>query len=110
MRARRSGRRSQVRPSAEENLLKLAELRGTLDAEQAARWEQIKADFRRNKAIGGADSDTGTRVVAQLRDLSEGLQGLRTLAEEQTRQAISDSANGSAGARSCAGGAVPMAR
>mgnify|MGYP000701729980 CR=1 FL=1 len=38
---------------AEENLLKLAELRGTLNAEQAARWQQIKADFMRNRAMGG---------------------------------------------------------
>lgn len=61
---------------AEENLLKLAELRGTLTAEQAARWEQIKADFARNKSIGGADADVGTRVVAQLHDLVAGVRAL----------------------------------
>ncbi|MFA5591196.1 MAG: AAA family ATPase, partial [Lysobacteraceae bacterium] len=71
---------------AEENLLKLAELRGTLSPAEAARWEQIKADFRRSKAIGGADSDTGTRVVAQLRDLVESMQGLRTLAEQRATE------------------------
>ncbi len=62
---------------AEENLLKLAELRGTLTPEQAARWEQIKADFRRNKAMGGDETDTGGRVVAQLADIASGLEGLR---------------------------------
>ena len=54
---------------AEENLLKLAELRGTMTDEQLARWEQIKQDFKRNLAMGGSDSDVGTRVVAQLNDL-----------------------------------------
>ncbi|HEX2210741.1 MAG TPA: hypothetical protein VHG93_23870 [Longimicrobium sp.] len=38
-------------PGAEENLLKLKELRGVLTAGEAARWEQIKRDFLRNKAI-----------------------------------------------------------
>ena len=61
---------------AEENLLKLAELRGTLDGDAAARWEQIKADFRRNKSIGGADTDVGSRVVAQLHDLVAGVRAL----------------------------------
>ena len=61
---------------AEENLLKLAQLRGTLSVEQAARWEQIKADFARNKSIGGADADVGTRVVAQLHDLVTGVRAL----------------------------------
>lgn len=53
----------------EENLLKLGELRGTLRPEQAARWQQIKLEFQRQKAIGGSDADAGTKVVAQLHDL-----------------------------------------
>lgn len=61
---------------AEANLLKLAELRGKLDETQAARWEQIKRDFLRNKAMGGDDADTGGKVVAQLADLVEGVQEL----------------------------------
>lgn len=60
---------------AEENLLKLAELRGSLSAEQAERWTRIKRDFLRNKAIGG-DADVGGRVVAQLHDLVEGVRAL----------------------------------
>ncbi|PJK13718.1 DNA repair protein [Lysobacteraceae bacterium NML120232] len=62
---------------AEENLLKLAELRGTLTAEEAARWAQIKADFLRNKAMGADDADVGGRMVAQLADIASGLQHLR---------------------------------
>ena len=61
---------------AEANLLKLAELRGTLDEESAARWEQIKKDFLRNKAFGGDEADTGQRIVAQLTDLVEGITSL----------------------------------
>jgi hypothetical protein len=76
---------------AEENLLKLGELRGTLSAAEAARWAQIKRDFVRNKAIGGADADTGARVVAQLRDLVEGVQKLGAAVERpvQTEPAAS---------------------
>ena len=61
---------------AEENLLKLGDLRGTLGAEAQARWKQIKADFLRNKAMGAEDADVGGRVVAQLADIAVGLQRL----------------------------------
>ena len=61
---------------AEENLLKLAELRGTLTDDEQARWQQIKADFLRNKAMGADDADVGGRVVAQLADIAIGLQRL----------------------------------
>ena len=52
------------------------ELRGVMSTEQQARWTQIKADFLRNKAMGGEDADVGQRMVAQLADISSGLQGL----------------------------------
>lgn len=71
---------------AEENLLKLAELRGNMTAEQAERWAQIKRDFLRNKAMGGSDSDVGSRVVAQLNDLVEGIRALG--GEPQKQQEI----------------------
>jgi hypothetical protein len=61
---------------AEENLLKLRELRGVLTPDEAARWEQIKRDFLRNKAMGGDDADVGGRVVAQLADIAGGLQAM----------------------------------
>ncbi|HYR10284.1 MAG TPA: AAA family ATPase, partial [Longimicrobium sp.] len=61
---------------AEENLLKLKELRGILTPDEAARWEQIKRDFLRNKAMGGDDADVGGRMVAQLADIAGGLQAL----------------------------------
>ncbi|GAA6153636.1 DNA repair ATPase [Pseudoteredinibacter isoporae] len=61
---------------AEDNLLKLAELRGNITEEQSMRWEQIKSDYLRNKSMGGDDADTGARVVAQLADLVDSVQGL----------------------------------
>lgn len=62
---------------AEENLLKLAEIRNVLTAEQKVRWQQIKQDFMRNKALGGDDSDTGARIVTQLADLVQSVQSLK---------------------------------
>jgi MoxR-like ATPase len=61
----------------EDNLLKLAELRGNMTDQQAARWEQIKRDFQRNKAMGGDDTDVGGKVVAQLVDLVTGVKDLK---------------------------------
>jgi hypothetical protein len=51
---------------AEANLLKLAELRGTLTAGQAARWAELKAAYVRAQALGGPGTDTLTRAVAAL--------------------------------------------
>lgn len=65
---------------AEENLLKLAEIRGVSTPEQTARWNQIKRDFQRNKAIGGDDKDVGNRIVAQLNDVVE---SIRAIAEKR---------------------------
>jgi hypothetical protein len=77
---------------AEENLLKLAELRGAINDEQTARWTQIKRDFMRNKAMGAGDADVGQRVVAQLNDLVEGVRALeKTPAEAPLPAERSDS-------------------
>ncbi|PKG36433.1 DNA repair ATPase [Psychrobacter sp. Sarcosine-3u-12] len=57
---------------AESNLLKLGEMRGVLTDAEKERWAQIKADFLRNKAMGGEDGDTGARIVTQLVDLASG--------------------------------------
>lgn len=61
---------------AEDNLLKLAELRGNMTDEQQERWQQIKSDFMRNKALGGDSSDVGNKVVVQLSDLVSGLNAI----------------------------------
>jgi len=80
---------------AEANLLKLAELRGNMTDEQSTRWEQIKKDFLRNKAMGGDDSDIGGKVVAQLVDLVSGVQDLNGVATGVV-QAAAGSSDGEA--------------
>lgn len=62
----------------ESNLLKLAELRGVMTGEQRERWQRIKADFLRNKAMGGDSNDIGNRIVAQLVDMVNGLQNVNS--------------------------------
>ncbi|MEU3253390.1 DNA repair ATPase [Streptomyces sp. NPDC006997] len=51
---------------AEANLLKLAELRGTLTPEWAQRWAELKAAHVRARALGGAEDEPLTRAVAAL--------------------------------------------
>ncbi len=65
---------------SEENLLKLAELRGNMTAQEQQRWQQIKKDFLRNKAMGGDDAEVGGKVVVQLTDLVEEINQLRGVA------------------------------
>ncbi len=73
---------------AEDNLLKLAELRGNMTNKQSERWVQIKRDFLRNKAMGG--DDVGGKVIAQLVDLVEGVQGLSAAAVTADAQRVDE--------------------
>lgn len=59
---------------AEQNLLKLGELRGTLEGAQAERWNDIKKGFARNALAGGDESDPITKVTNVLATLSQQLQ------------------------------------
>ncbi|WP_432073450.1 DNA repair ATPase [Streptomyces wuyuanensis] len=61
-----AGEAQTLTTAAEANLLKLAELRGTLTAEQAVRWAAITAAYRRRQETGGPDEDTSTRAVVAL--------------------------------------------
>ncbi|MFA9204275.1 MAG: hypothetical protein ACEQSD_09785, partial [Flavobacteriales bacterium] len=72
---------------AEENLLKLKAMRGTLNADEQTRWTQITAEFQRRQQMGG-DQDTGEKVVRQLVFISEGLQQLQTTASQQTERQL----------------------
>ncbi|MFG2934578.1 DNA repair ATPase [Streptomyces sp. NPDC048282] len=56
---------------AEANLLKLAELRGTLTAEQAVRWSEVKTAYVRTQSLGGPESDPLTRAVSALALLAD---------------------------------------
>lgn len=57
---------------AEENLLKLAELRQTQTSEQTKRWQQIKADFVRHQNLGDNDNPMAN-IASQISLLQKGL-------------------------------------
>jgi hypothetical protein len=59
---------------AEQNLLKLAEMRGRMSAEQAARWKEIKEAFVRTRRAGGKGDDPVARVTGALGGVDEALQ------------------------------------
>ena len=59
---------------AEQNLLKLAELRGRMTPEQAARWKEIKESFVRTRRAGGKGDDPVARVTGALGGVDEALQ------------------------------------
>ncbi|ATL30910.1 DNA repair ATPase [Streptomyces formicae] len=61
-----NGEAQTLTSGAEANLLKLAELRGTLTPEQADRWAEIKAAHVRARTLGGPDEDPMIRAVAAL--------------------------------------------
>ncbi len=63
--------------AAEQNLLKLQELRGRLKPEQAKRWEEIKQGFARVKRMGGKEDDPVARVTGQLGAIEEQLGSVR---------------------------------
>jgi Tfp pilus assembly protein PilZ len=62
---------------AEQNLLKLAEMRGRLTPQQAARWQEIKEAFGRVQRMGGGDADPVARVTGTLSGLDLQLKGIR---------------------------------
>jgi hypothetical protein len=63
--------------AAEQNLLKLAEMRGRLTPERAKRWEEIKQGFLRVKRMGGREDDPVARVTGQLGAIEEQLGAVR---------------------------------
>jgi MoxR-like ATPase len=62
---------------AEQNLLKLAEMRGRQSDEQKARWSEIKEAFLRVQRMGGKDEDPVARVTGSLSLLDDQLKGIR---------------------------------
>jgi hypothetical protein len=59
---------------AEQNLLKLAEVRGRTSDEQKKRWAEIKDAYVRNKRSGGKGDDPVARVTGALGGVDEQLQ------------------------------------
>ncbi|WP_158846994.1 DNA repair ATPase [Saccharothrix deserti] len=69
---------------AEANLLKLAELRGTLTPTQAARWSEVKAAYVRAQALGGSTDDPMSRAVGAVALLTDRVGGaLDRLADQK---------------------------
>lgn len=79
---------------SEQNLLKLGEMRGTLTADQAERWDSIKKGFARNAMAGGDESDPMTRVTNVLATLSQQMQEIPRSIETaaQTARPVGDGA------------------
>ncbi|MCP4659547.1 MAG: ATP-binding protein, partial [bacterium] len=69
---------------AEHNLLKLGELRGTMNEEQVKRWDEIKRGFARKQVMGGDDEDPAVKVIGQLSLLSDRLQDIGRAVETAT--------------------------
>ncbi|HEU0034161.1 MAG TPA: DNA repair ATPase [Kofleriaceae bacterium] len=63
--------------AAEQNLLKLAELRGRLTPVQAQRWADIKHEFVRQRRMGGGDADPVTKLVGTLTGLGVELDAIK---------------------------------
>ena len=72
---------------AEQNLLKLAELRGAMTDDEAARWAAIKQAFLHRRMMGGDDEDPVVRVTSQLVRIGEHVGSL----SDTIRVASSDS-------------------
>jgi hypothetical protein len=72
-----AGESQTLTSGAENNLLKLAELRGRLSAERAARWEEIKKGFVRVKLTGGKQDDPVARVTGSIAGVAEQLDGVQ---------------------------------
>ena len=62
---------------AEQNLLKLAEMRERQSDAQKARWAEIKDAFVRVQRMGGKDDDPVARVTGSLSLLDDQLKGIR---------------------------------
>jgi MoxR-like ATPase len=72
-----AGESQTLTSSAEQNLLKLAELRGRLSDAQACRWKEIKEGYCRVQRMGGKDDDPVARVTGTLSGLDVQLGGIR---------------------------------
>ncbi|UFQ18920.1 MULTISPECIES: DNA repair ATPase [Streptomyces] len=73
-----TGEAQTLTTGAEANLLKLAELRGTLTPQQSDRWADIKAAQVRARTLGGPDDDPLVRAVAALGLLADRVASVET--------------------------------
>ncbi|GAA3844712.1 DNA repair ATPase [Sphaerisporangium flaviroseum] len=71
---------------AEANLLKLAELRGTMSDEQARRWAEVKAGYLRARALGGEQDDPMSRAVGAVGLLADRVGAVESAIERAARR------------------------
>jgi hypothetical protein len=64
--------------AAEQNLLKLGELRGRLDAVTSKRWTEMKSEFVRQRRMGGSEADPVTKLVGTLSGLGSELDAIKS--------------------------------
>jgi len=76
---------------AEQNLLKLAEMRGRLTEKEAARWATIKSEYGRLKSLGGAEDDPIVRVTGTLSHLGQQLDEIKTAIRDAADRIVPDS-------------------
>ncbi len=72
--------------AAEQNLLKLAELRKRQSAAQKTRWEELKRGFKRIQVQGGAEDDPVVRVTGSIASLGQELGELKDVMIEAARK------------------------
>ena len=72
--------------AAEQNLLKLAELRQRQSPEQRTRWEELKRGFKRIQVQGGAEDDPVVRVTGSIASLGVELGQLKDVMIEAARK------------------------
>ena len=88
-----TGEAQTLTTGAEQNLLKLAELRGRPTPEQIARWTEIKREFMRRKHMGGGDDDPVARVTGTLSGLGTTLESIHDALDRGSTTALGTSIN-----------------
>lgn len=74
---------------AEANLLKFKEIIGWINADEKARWEEIKTTFKKNqrfKGVGGGDGNHMNQLLTQLASLGDGVEGIKQALENRIRE------------------------
>ncbi len=74
---------------AEENLLKLAELRGNITVEQKTRWDSIKEGFLKNKMAGNEEATIGLLINEKLGEMVQQFQGVNESLKGDTSDKLS---------------------
>ncbi len=77
-----NGEAQTLTSGSENNLIKLAQLRGRISEAQEARWEEIKRSFKRVQTMGAGGDDPMVRAVGALAGLGENLEAMRVSMEQ----------------------------